>query len=449
MALIIIPSTHDVKAVNKISANAFKQKRALKKMIIPDSVTDIGASAFYGCTIEEVTLPDTLAKIDKYTFAFSALKSVTIPDSVTEIDEYAFAGTSYLANAAGDSINFGTGLKKINDYAFTECGAKSITFPDSLEYIGKVAFGNNVNLQTVTFGAHAPSIQYNAFKEDSSIQYNTVNNVKYLGNATNDHLVAMGGSVSSSTLSIADGCEAIAANAFYQNSSIGTFEAPASLRIIGSSAFAQSSIRTVTFASNSKMEAIEKDAFLSAELNSITLPEGIKTIDDPFRLTDLHSLTIPASVTTMPVDSFMQIDLLDEIVVAEGNELYSSAHGCLFDKDKEKLLRVPNGLLHGDYTLPKEAPTVAKWAVLYPDTDVTITIPVEITNLENYALQDAQNTVRAGDKRHIIGVNYEGTVANFPSLILNSPAFVNCSGNTGTQGLKFNKIVCNNGYYPI
>ena len=70
-----IPSTYSNLPVKSICAEAFKNKHNISKVIIPDSVTNIGNSAFYAC---------------------DSLTSVTIPDSVTSIGDGAFSGCDSL-----------------------------------------------------------------------------------------------------------------------------------------------------------------------------------------------------------------------------------------------------------------------------------------------------------------------------------------------------------------
>ena len=68
---MIIPETYEGEKVVGITLSAFRGSVSLKKVIISDSVTEIGNFAFADCT---------------------SLKKVKIPDSVTEIGIGAFSG---------------------------------------------------------------------------------------------------------------------------------------------------------------------------------------------------------------------------------------------------------------------------------------------------------------------------------------------------------------------
>ena len=79
-------------SVTSIGASAFYECRSLTSVTIPNSVTSIGASAFYECrSLTSVTIPNSVTSIGNSTFRnCSRLTSVTIPNSVTSIGYNAF-----------------------------------------------------------------------------------------------------------------------------------------------------------------------------------------------------------------------------------------------------------------------------------------------------------------------------------------------------------------------
>ena len=99
---LVIPDS-----VTSIGSSAFYSCISLESVTIPDSVTSIGGSAFYGCSsLESVTIPDSVTSIGGSAFSgCSSLESVTIPDSVTSIGGYAFRGCSSLTNLRIDTNN--------------------------------------------------------------------------------------------------------------------------------------------------------------------------------------------------------------------------------------------------------------------------------------------------------------------------------------------------------
>ena len=129
----------------------------ITSIIIPDSMTFIGQSAFKGCkALESINIPDSVIFISMYAFQnCESLKSITIPDSVTKIKWGAFSGCKSLK-----SIAIPDGVTKIGNFAFWGCESlKSITISNSVTSIEDCAFDGCNNL-TIKYNKGSYAEQY-------------------------------------------------------------------------------------------------------------------------------------------------------------------------------------------------------------------------------------------------------------------------------------------------
>ena len=80
--------------------NLYLNGELVTNLVIPDSVTEIGYSAFSGCSsLTSITIPDSVTSIGDGAFSgCSSLTSITIPDSVTEIGNSAFKDCTSLTS---------------------------------------------------------------------------------------------------------------------------------------------------------------------------------------------------------------------------------------------------------------------------------------------------------------------------------------------------------------
>ena len=143
--LLIIPE-----GTTTIADNAY-QNTNYKCVVIPDSVTSIGISAFYACSsLTSVTIPDNVTNIGSSAFEdCRGLTSITIPDSVTSIEGFAFYNCSSLT-----SITIPEGVTSIGDYAFSGCNSlTSITVGNGVTSIGSGAL-NGCPLTTIDLTAY-------------------------------------------------------------------------------------------------------------------------------------------------------------------------------------------------------------------------------------------------------------------------------------------------------
>lgn len=86
-------SIDDVLILNKAGTKVIMANKNATTYNIPNTVTEIGKNAFYGCSkITSITIPDSVTTIGAGAFySCSSLKEITIPQSVTSIGANAFA----------------------------------------------------------------------------------------------------------------------------------------------------------------------------------------------------------------------------------------------------------------------------------------------------------------------------------------------------------------------
>ena len=163
-------------SVSNIGDSAFDGCSLLTSINIPDSVTSIGVSAFNGCSsLISIDIPDSVISTYQISFAFcSSLTSVNLPESITSIYPNAFRSCTSLT-----SIDIPNNVTTIGFEAFINCiSLISIDIPNRVTSIDSFAFSGCKNLQNVYIPKSVTSIGNFAFNGCNNIE-----NVYYEGTA--------------------------------------------------------------------------------------------------------------------------------------------------------------------------------------------------------------------------------------------------------------------------
>lgn len=304
--------------VTKVWANAFNGNLETTKVVFADATManyslEIGENAFKGCKkLAELVLPVGLNVISTNTFKdCTSLVSVTVPYTVRTIAVEAFTNCSSLT-----TINFAEtpegktevgleiadGTKSSNQYSttikspFSNCAALTeIEFPERTTYVGNYVFSYNNAIKKVTFPATLSNMGINLFDSSKGIKEVVFKTHTEGENAGKTSLKTLPQSTFAfSTLekiTLPEGIEVIGYQAFGYCYSLTSINIPSTVKILGDKSTTSSSssgyalygctkLANVTFAPDSSLTTIGKDAFGKNCFESIEIPATVETIGD-------------------------------------------------------------------------------------------------------------------------------------------------------------------------
>jgi len=186
-AVVTIPADVDGHPITLINEYAFAKNETITKVVLPDTVREIGNGAFGGCpNLEEVVLTETVEMIDSYAFTFCPkLQEIRLPAKLQGIHRGTFEGctalhTVYLPGmlhfigpgafsrcTALTELRFADGLERVLSGAFADSDLKAVHLPASVMHIGRTIFGDSAT------ELHAPA---GSFAE----QYAKENNIAFV-----------------------------------------------------------------------------------------------------------------------------------------------------------------------------------------------------------------------------------------------------------------------------
>ena len=406
--------------ITEVGMLAFRNCESLTSINIPESLTAIEDAAFQGCkSIKKITIPYSISIIGKWVFfGCSSLTSIDvadenpyyssedgilfnedksmlikfpegktesyyiIPDTVTEIKETSFSNCSCLT-----SVTIPNNVKIIRELAFVDCkNLTNIIIPEGIKSIESGAFANCDNLTSINV-------------EDSNLYYSSEDGILF--DKDRSFLIQFPEGKTDTIYKISESVKAIGSASFTNCQSLTSIFIPGSIENIETGAFnGCSNLTSINVADTNPHYYSEDGILFNKDKTKIikypegkadavyTIPDSVTTVTSFASFTNCQSLTsifIPDSIENIGTGSFGGCSNLTSINVADTNPHYYSEDGILFNKDKTKIIKYPEGKADAVYTIPDSVTTVASLAFENCKNLKNIFVPDSVKTIEKIA----------------------------------------------------------------
>ena len=407
---------------------------------IPNSVEEIGDSAFYNCSsLTSITIPEGVTSIGEAAFYdCSSLTSVTVPESVTNIGIQAFGMVNNIiyngslsssswgakcingyiedglvykdsskkelhgcSSSRTGSVSIPNSVGKIGDYAFYNCRSlTSIVISEGVTSIGSYVFSGCSSLAIVTIPKGVTSIGYGTFKNCSNMTSITIpEGVTSIGG------YAFFDCISLTSIIIPEGVTSIDSSAFYGCNSLTSIIIPKGVTRINESTFSGcSSLTSITIPES--VTSIGGDVFFGcSSLTSVTIPKGVTSIGESafFGCSSLTSVTIPKGLTSIDHGVFNGCSRMTNIIIPESVTSigWNAFYGC----SSLTSIAIPKGVTSigrsaffgcsslTSIIIPEGVTSIGDSAFYGCISLTSVTIPKGVTSIGNYAFKDCNSLI--------------------------------------------------------
>ena len=295
--------------VRLICANAFKDRKQLRTINLPESLEEIETEAFRGCNrLESMYIPSKTTRIGESAFRDCVnMKILTVENDAIKIGERAFENCASL-----EKVNLPDGLTELYGGVFNSCKSiKEINLPSYLTIIGENAFSDCVGLEKISVPPLVTKV---------------------------DDLV-FNGCTSLNSVELPEGLRKIGKSAFKNCKSLTSIMIPSSVISISDAPFRGcENMKSIKVAPKNKFFKSEpnkrdgsdyvlfnknKSTLITYPANSrevqYDIPDSVTVISD-WAFCDskkLNRITMPDSVTEIGEGAFCNCALLDEIEIPD------------------------------------------------------------------------------------------------------------------------------------
>ena len=300
--------------ITTIPNSCFREMTRVTTVTIGKKVASIGMQAFRECSsLTSISIPASVKTIKSDAFYLcSALKSVTFDgsSSLTEIENGVFA------EAGLETIAIPEGVTTIDSYAFADCKQlKTITLPDSLTTIYSNAFVDCENLTSLNIPRNLYNIVIGAFDRCFKLSHLELDrNVTYSDAFRSLPIESIVVTHDLDTFTGFNGCN-----------TLNSVTLPDTIKTIGDSAFSGcTSLKEINWPAS--LTTIGKYAFFGSGLTDVVLPDTVTTLDSSaFGSKYLKSFHLNDNVTELPARCLASSSNLTDVYLGNVKTLGTEA----------------------------------------------------------------------------------------------------------------------------
>ena len=442
-----------------IEVGLFGGCKSLKKVVLPNNLTELGEEVFRDCTkLQSINLPCTLTELEDGVFmGCSSLTSIKIPDKITEVPSSLFDGCSSLVK-----VSLSDEITTIGESAFIYCSKLSdFTLPSSVKSIGVCAFYYCDSLESIKINSNIKELSQLCFygctnlgniefaDENIDIAVDALTGTKWMNSIPGDFFAINGKLISykgkGGKVIIPDTIDTIADIAFLENDDITEVILPSSMKHIGDCSFDYCSklkkvvlpneIEYIGMGAFSNCEVLEEvtiddkggksnnwdgEVYSAAfaycpKLKKVTLPNNITYMDAYVfnNCSSLLEIKLPDKLKYLGDCAFKDCSSLGKVSFSGtlddmGSQVFTTTP--FYTQSKDKILVLQNILLKysgsdKSLTLSDSYTIIADKAFYNNKTLEELKLPNGIKSIGEYALSGCENlkTIQMPSTKFYIG----------------------------------------------
>lgn len=361
---VVVPSVIDGQPVFALGGETFRYNDGAINVTISEGIEQIYECAFYSAgDVESVSIPSSVTIIEPCPFmACQKLKQITVNAS----------NINYISI---DGVLFTKDMTHIIQYPISLLGDVYV-IPDGVRYIDKWAF-RGCKLRQVSIPNSVREIGYGAFSESWIVELDIPNGITKIG----DHAFTYLNNLVS--VNISKSVSSIGQKAFRYCTNLPNFhvdDANSSYKSVEGIIFNKNMTELLYYPQGNSRTEYE----IPSTVNRIA-----EAALDGAR--NLRKITIPDSVTSIGSSAFHWCFGLEDFIVSEQNQNYSSVDGVLFNKDMSCIILYPPNRKNKLYSIPDNVSVIEKRAFTACHNLTHVILSNNITEISASAFNSCSN----------------------------------------------------------